>query len=340
MHRAAASGPNKGLILGKELSMKKLIDSFLDSLDLSKTKVDKFPSKIFLCGGPPRESSERKGWASARHFIAEHLRINHPEISQHIVLAEVHADWRSGRHYKTLLGVEIDIVNLASAIIIFLESAGSIAELGAFSMLDNVKHRIHVFLQDAHSTNHSFINDGIIAHIDDAIPTTRVYTYDWKIEGELLADPDGFSEHITSIVDNIRNALAQESKPIPLDFKDSGHQMLFLVQMIIVFSALKITECYEIMSKVFQLSDDDVQSRVYALERLGMVKMAPYGGNVYYISLIEDDPCLLYSLKSQKLLDTDMYMISFRVKMKTLDDKRLFALKKIKFSTTESSSGL
>lgn len=307
--------------------MKKLIASFLETLNLSKTKIHKFPSKIFLCGGP-KESLSKKGWASARHFIAEHVRNKYPDLSKDIVLAEVHVDWRSGTHYKTLLDVELDIVNLAKIIVIFLESPGAIAELGSFSMINDVREKIHIFVQHEHYDKRSFIFDGLVAYADMSVPQSRVYAYEWKIKKKGLADHKEFARHADDIVNDIQSALDQPWHEIEFDGAHSGHQILFLNQVIYIFSALSLSECIGIMCRLFLLTKKEVLSRLYALERLGLIKKEAYGKNSYYMPTGESLPCTFFSRKTGRQIDSIAYMVGLREQIHRADDKRFGVITK------------
>lgn len=307
--------------------MKKLISGFLDSLNLAKTKIHKFPSKIFLCGGP-NSCPEDGCWASARHFVTDYLQRQRPDLADEIVLAEIHADWRSGTHYKTLMDVELDIASLAKIIVIFLESPGAIAELGAFAMIREFREKIHIFIQRDHFDKRSFINDGLIAYTDTAIPQNRIYSYEWSIEGNKLKDYVTIEERVDDIVCDISDALAKTRGEFEFDGAHSGHQILFLGQMIYMFGALLINECYGIMCRLFLLSKNDVLCRLYALERIGIIKKEPYGKSHYYIPKAESLPCLLYSKKTGSPIDSMMYMIEFREKIKSIDERRFSVISK------------
>lgn len=104
-----------------------LIQEF-QALELSKFKVSFTPPKIFVCGGEVNNTAVVP--ASVRQRIVNYLEDAHKQIFQSCILAESFKDYFKEGAYADLLEFETDIANIASLIIVCLESAGSLVELG------------------------------------------------------------------------------------------------------------------------------------------------------------------------------------------------------------------
>src|SRR4051812_7032816 len=106
-------------------------EHFLRSIDLENSRVQNQPSRIFLCGGKYSGAAPIK---SARHFLlAKLLELRHP-LSERIMLADDINNWFDGGIFNDLLELESSIARLCSIIVLFAESPGSFAELGAFAL--------------------------------------------------------------------------------------------------------------------------------------------------------------------------------------------------------------
>ncbi len=111
-----------------------IIDTF-ESFDVKKFKVNYPDHRIFICGGPIdiRESIP----LSFRQRLIGKLASTYPNIEAEVVLAEKFKDYFREHAYNNLLVFEDDIAQLASVVVIFLESPGSLVELGMFCTKPN-----------------------------------------------------------------------------------------------------------------------------------------------------------------------------------------------------------
>ena len=129
----------------------------------------------------------------------------HPELKPKIWMAENINDWFKEGHFSDLVTFEKQVANLASVIVLFLESPGSIAELAFFSQIPEVTKRFLVFLDTYHYQKNSFIRQGPIQFLEQTT-SGLVHVYPWssnnssgnkKFELELL------KRHADPIVDTI-----------------------------------------------------------------------------------------------------------------------------------------
>jgi hypothetical protein len=71
-------------------------------------------------------------------------------------------------NYQDILTFEADIAQLADLVLLFSESFGSVAELGAFSMVTDIASRLLVVIDDRNYSADSFIRLGPIKALENA----------------------------------------------------------------------------------------------------------------------------------------------------------------------------
>jgi hypothetical protein len=108
------------------------------SLRLDKCKIQNRPDLIFLCGGPIARNG---AFLSARDFFYRYL-LRNLAWAKRIKLAEDISAWfQKDNAFPDLLQLENYLAHLAAATVLFVESPGSIAELGAFAASDELPPR-------------------------------------------------------------------------------------------------------------------------------------------------------------------------------------------------------
>lgn len=144
------------------------LDQLRDQLDPGACRLANLPGRIWLFGGrggfragstEPCESLRESFWrqslagprSSARAWVDD------------LDIPENHAGWWAFSGYDDLLTFERDACHLARAIVLFPESPGSLAELGALAVDDAIVERLLVVVQSEYlnaNNRESFLNLG------------------------------------------------------------------------------------------------------------------------------------------------------------------------------------
>jgi len=122
---------------------------------------------VFLCGG--RETSRRDN-------LRDYLIKYHPEVS--IFYAEaVWAEIVRAKSTSNALEVEEYLASLADLVVIIVESPGTFAELGAFSLSTSLRQKLLPIVDSAYEfSDESFIKTGPIRWVDrDSLFRPTVY---------------------------------------------------------------------------------------------------------------------------------------------------------------------
>ncbi|MHB8366523.1 MAG: retron St85 family effector protein [Acidithiobacillus sp.] len=124
-----------------------LVTVLTEQLDPAGCEVINLPARIWVFGGPTEPSSEPAG--SLRDcFWRRTLKstFNRP-WAEHLARPEDFDDWWAFSGYSDLLTFERDACFLARAIILFVESPGSLAELGCLASHDSILPQVLTVVQ-------------------------------------------------------------------------------------------------------------------------------------------------------------------------------------------------
>lgn len=144
-------------------------------------------------------------------------------------------------NYKDLLKFESDIAQISGLILLFTESAGSFAELGAFSMEAEITKRLLVVIDDIHYNEDSFIKWGPISYLENTHGDASVYVLDRAGVGMSL---DGRASDIDTalfgpqILDAIRQRMESAKGHSTFDADIPGHVVRLITGLLQDYGAL------------------------------------------------------------------------------------------------------
>lgn len=247
------------------------------------------PSKTMLvCGGYAQASSPIK---SLRGAFLRFAYDKKPFSSYEIIIAEELQEQYEKSNYKDLLMFESDLAQVSSLILLFSESYGSAAELGAFCILETIAERLLVVIDAENYDSVSFVKQGPLKRLLD---TTSPYSVHVLYKEELGIN--SFTEAELSKIDldvlekRLKEAIDLRKKTIPESstFNESsvGHKILFVVGIVQQYGALRINELQFLLNG-FQLdwSDIEIENMFSCAEVMGWIKKKRIGSFDHYVSL-------------------------------------------------------
>lgn len=200
-------------------------EGLIDHLRKTRYRFRKLDPVIFLCG-----ANESKSRDAIRQYLAKHV----PDLD--VFYAE--KVWREivSLGERDALQMEEDLAMLADMIIVIVESAGTLTELGAFSLSPSLRQKLLAIVDERHKADESFINTGPLHWIDkESAFTPTIYT-NLSI---VLSAADQIEERIKRI---------PESHPIKIaDLSGSPkHLLFFLYDLISVIhpASLRMIDFY------------------------------------------------------------------------------------------------
>lgn len=268
-------------------------EDFLSGLNFNEIKVREYPEIAFLCGGNPAPIfdpiANQLKFPSVRSYTSQLLSINYPSIRYQN--AEDVKDWNSYSAYEDLIEFEKDIAHLCKAIVLFVESPGSIAELGSFAVIPEITEKLIVFVHTDYSSASSFVSLGPLKHINDA-RADRIHYITWRnketsINGEALdvLDSETFKdwgEYVCSEIDSFIKSKHQVDHT--QDKYNRTKEALFIHDVIHLFKAVDFEEIRTYFKLIsHEVNKSQIKRSLFCLEKLQLIRPINRGAKTYYL---------------------------------------------------------
>lgn len=307
-----------------------LWESISDVADLEKLTVRPFDGFVFLCGGPFSDSTEKID--SARHYAVNRSKaVQHTIAGRKVILAEKLTGLLRGADFLDLLDLENHIAALASSVVIFVESPGSIAELGSFAMMKHLSPKLFVICEQDFISDEepSFIYLGPIAEVKKH-GADRVQVF------PMLGERVGCDRPVSSeLMDRCWEILEEEltgilKRSIPQsDFSaaELSHQMMAIVGLCSIFGALRKSELEDLLSKLgAQVRHKEISKQLRVLQGVSLIKSSVYSSETFYFPG-SDSRTLGLIPKPGGAFDWVRFRMGMVDKYKSADRKKYLAIK-------------
>ncbi|RFC37257.1 MAG: hypothetical protein DID92_2727743322 [Candidatus Nitrotoga sp. SPKER] len=252
--------------------------ALLSAIDIEACKVE-FSSTpiVLLCGGPvlikDHPDDPPPAIASLRHAITN------TDTSYEIFRPEEIESWLSDGIFKNLMNLEADLASICSLVVIILESAGSLAELGAFSQLPDLSKKIIAIRSNTFRDATSFINLGILRHLTEH-EILSVKSYPWDIENPATIS----NEVVKDIILDIQDDLERLTKSLQLKLTNSSHVVVLICEIIKLFSALKEHEIHDYLVQVgVSITKEELKRKLFLLKEFKLIKNEVYGDATFFM---------------------------------------------------------
>lgn len=255
---------------------------FLENVDLSSTRTKLSPAPIvLLCGGQTSGNGDdiaRRTAQSLRQAIHDYVLTTSTQPDFELFLPEEITDWEFGGVFEDLMSYEHELANICALIVIIIESAGSIAELGAFSQSPSLKKKI-VAVKSSYINDASFIELGLLRHISSETDDRRnVKLYPWSVQ-----HPHNISPTLPEdIVSEISDELELLSKTNQFDADNGAHILTLICELLTLFKALKESELLDYLNQAsITITKSELKRKLFLLERFNIIKILGYGSKFY-----------------------------------------------------------
>ncbi|HDR9496156.1 retron St85 family effector protein [Burkholderia stabilis] len=276
----------------------------LSSIEISGSRVEFSDSPIvLLCGGPvllkDRVEDDDPPLASLRDAITRSIppyEIFRPEEIQ---------GWHNDAIYKNLMDFEADLASICSLVVVVLESAGALVELGAFSQFPELSKKLIAVKSSSYSDDPSFINLGVLRYMMDNHPSC-VKNYPWSVNRPQEISRDVVDDVISDVADELSKlGKGQRLKP-----SLATHIIVLICEIVRLMTALKEGEILEYLA-IFgvDLPKEKLRSKLFLLEEFRLLVRVVYSDSTFYLRGSESYHRLSFAFKSDSRLD------AFRVEM-------------------------
>ncbi|RXF77677.1 hypothetical protein EKK70_05505 [Desulfovibrio sp. DS-1] len=277
------------------------------SIDTGRLRIQAMPKPdIFLCGGTED--------FSARRIFMDKAKVREPDFFSRLVLAEdVISSWFRHDNYDNLLDLEEDLAGLATGIVIFLESAGAIAELGAFVQTKPLAHKTIAVVDPSHNKE-SFIKLGPLDKLNTLYGDDSVVHYH-------------FSD-VNDFYDEIKTDICAKCKPKErkFDHEGFGDISILILELINIAIYAKMSEIQSFITNLgLGINSSKITKSIFMLERIGYISVEMHGKTKYYKSLRRES-YIRFSYKEDSQYKEKIYWNYFFINHFKQHDSRRFKL--------------
>jgi hypothetical protein len=261
---------------------------YAQDLDADKIHVRAPTDVIFLCGGRTSNLSEPIPLSLRDAFLK--ILINPALVGRDLIQAE---DVTSGlaffSKYDNLLDFETDLAQIVELIILFCESEGSLAELGAFALINEIALRLFVIVREKHWNELSFIKLGPLKYLETNYGRDSIFVID-----ETAIGMSG--NYVGSVeLDALKNMLAEPlearlkkpREPSTFDEERSGHIIKLVVGLVQEYGALKTDELLTLLAmlNVMSVSEQSLARYLLCAEAVGWLRKVSKGSGDYIVAV-------------------------------------------------------
>jgi hypothetical protein len=294
------------------------------NLDEKKIRVQSPAAVAFLCGGPCSSLGAPVPLSLRDAFLK--IADNPSLRGKTLIQAEDVTSLSFFKDcYDDLLKFETDLAQITDLVILFCESEGSFAELGAFSMVPEISERLFVVVRGRYWENDSFIKLGPIRALINLYGKESVYVLDDKYVGIYGAGSSGVN--ISTLKDilqePLRLRLEKARAPTTFDPQRPGHIIKLIVGVVQEYGALMIDEIENVL-KYFSVNvhSDQIAAYLLCARAVNWVVEKTKGYNTYYIAHPIFDAATFFSKETAEIKEKTRRRSAIREHWKTHDPLR------------------
>ncbi|WP_207553578.1 retron St85 family effector protein [Teichococcus deserti] len=305
------------------LLLKEAIPEIVECIDPDSLRVYAPKPVIFVCGGRYDLSCP-----SYPHSLRDaFFRINLGSDKKILLAEELQDAFFPAGHYKDILQLESDIAQISDYVILFSESYGSAAELGAFATEEEIARRILVFMDDYHYSQKSFIVLGPIRSLERRFRTSvcvlnRAELGIFKIDHLETLKMDIFTARIKSAMD-IRLTDSTSREHTTFNSSRTGHVIKLMTGLIQHYGALTADEIEAFLYILgIKKKNEEIENLLLCAEYASWIKSEKRGVNKFFVSIANEKNSIGYKLLKEAKIDREKWKFDVRSYWKKHDPER------------------
>jgi hypothetical protein len=306
------------------------LEKFIAEINRDKLRVTR-PSKfVFLCGGVIQNGSAEPA-ACLRDYLWRKKSINNGSTAY--ILAESAQQLYRDSGYSDLITFEEDIARIAAVVLVISESAGSLAELGAFCSNPVISPVLRVLISEENFAAESFIRWGPVQRVL-AANRERVGVFPWLV-GPGATLEESAEPHFTEIVRFIEEQVAQA--PSTMAYPPDAEVAIFydILWACYIADAVPPGKLFEFIKRIHpEINHAALRKKLYSLRVAGWIGMISYSSQDYYFLPEQQDP-FHYSFK-EGIIDKEPVRRILSIREQSFDRVPHGALERVRAARTSS----
>lgn len=249
------------------------IQKFKELVAPEKTRIESLFPLVLVFGGPASDVKDR--YASCRNVFLSWAHESDYEFAKFLRIPEDFPEWNDFEGYSNLVDFEKDAGCLTRGILLFSESPGALAELGAFCTEEALCERLVVVLAKEYYDVRTFIHLGPIRRIEYLHSPKSIYV------ASTTKDPNIFESEVADVGDALRKKIGEPTKTKQLETQNTRDQFLLIADLIELFGALTEDEL-RILLDFFNVKPINLRRMLGQLHLFDLVLKARGKNDLYY----------------------------------------------------------
>ncbi|MFS8147961.1 retron St85 family effector protein [Rhizobium sp. BR 249] len=269
---------------------------FHTDLDFQHIRVKRPRKFVFFCGGVIGNDDNKP--KSLRQYLLRTRNIA-PRIKADIVLAETANQLYRDTEFNDLITFEEEIAIISSLVLVIAESAGSLAELGAFATSNQIRQTMAVIMRTEHYGQNSFVRYGPIEKLRRE-NDKRIGTFPWRSNGHDILVKSSIRDHVRVITDFINSQISIEPDEFLFRSNEQFQSFCIILWILHISRAISITELEDYSSRLgLNITRKDIKNKLYCMKIAGWVDEYTYSNKTYWHAKTDIDPICRYSYRDE-----------------------------------------
>lgn len=298
------------------------IISLLGAIDLSGSKIVRNERFVFLCGGAA--SQDPSSPTSLRQLLLPPAIPNPPFQDFSVLLAENAAAAFANTYFDDLLEHEQMISAISDAVILIVESPGSLCELGAFVKIDEIADKLIIVMQGKYLNGASFVTKGALRNHASKYGRDPL-GYEWHIDEFGIVRCE--EEVRNSIIDGINKEVLEVvnfNKTSKFNESLTEHRAALVLLSCFLLRAPSISEidqAIEVMG--IDMKQGEIKKLLEVLSFSKLVYPARDGKQTFYVAAVQSPPIRIRFRKGSDITSFSRMTTVINVELDCFDERRL-----------------
>lgn len=206
------------------------------------------------------------------------------------IIPEHFKSWNHFDTYKNLLAFEEDICSVVDGVLVFLETAGAIAELGCLLKNPDVSHKLIVVVNSEYDED-SFINLGMLKYLNEAFSDVNVIA---SVNASLDKEETAF------ISAELQRRFADMPKTETFRAGHLRHLLFLLIDFIELIQVARISDIQHFLHCLnFEYPKARLEQFLFVLKNLGFIQERKIlDERCLYVDVNADRPAIEYAFNA------------------------------------------
>lgn len=284
------------------------LDLFINATEPRASRLINLPDKIWVFGGPIEKDSKKSPKSLRDSFWRKTLS---PSVQftwlEGFDRPENHEEWWAFSGYEDLLEFERDACYLARATVLFAESPGSLAELGALSLDDSIVSKLFVIVES------KYFNEDVRISFLNLGPLKRVSKHGFQCNIGTCSNLDQKLSNVDFeiIIDSIKTWLPPLAQTASLCITNPTHCLLLLADIIDLLLVCKKSDIQKAVAHFgLEMDDKELLRSLKLLDFFGFVRIVSRGHESFFVRRKSSGaPWIDYTAKGTDSFDRSRFKV-------------------------------